>query len=604
MSYDVFSYYQIVSEIINEIDDNKIKFNDYKDKLINAFDNLINEIQSFLIYSYDYYYGYFLINLKIHYRFQNQFVAAVTLSPGYPVLMINPITLGKMSLKCIIFVLCHEIEHLVLSHHIELLRMNQKADPKKQKKLNIAFDASVNDRININIENGLDFLEAPEGIITSQTLSSILNMEVLENQHFLYYYNLLKDSNTVDDTGEGSFQDIDMPLDFDEDDQLNNNTSPKLNNDHQDSNSNSSNTQSMNSQEISNSDENTSQDNQSTNGNSISSESTSDGSQSSESTSNGSQSSGSTGNGSLGNTSSQNSSESQNPGGSNSNQNQTDSEEDNGENDNNKGGNSSKMSIYGDPNNFSSSMHGFSKEFDNAFDDMTPTINSDLDIDIAEQILKNYIEKTLTSMSNKSRGLFEGLFFETIQKLKGKSIVPWKKELRKFIGNIPSGNKKTIMRLNRRQPQRLDLRGTIADKIIKIVIAIDTSASMSSRELAIILNEIAKIIKTKKTEITIIECDAKIHRIYKVKRISGIDCNLHGRGGTCFSPVIRFLNNDKYYRDSLLIYFTDGYGEFEIPKPLVYRTLWIVFGHRLSVSKPYGSKMFIDPVKLNVEGRE
>lgn len=594
MSYDVFSYYQIVSEIINEIDDNKIKFNDYKDKLINAFDNLINEIQSFLIYSYDYYYGYFLINLKIHYRFQNQFVAAVTLSPGYPVLMINPITLGKMSLKCIIFVLCHEIEHLVLSHHIELLRMNQKADPKKQKKLNIAFDASVNDRININIANGLDFLEAPEGIITSQTLSSILNMEVLENQHFLYYYNLLKDSNTVDDAGEGTFQDIDMPLDFDEDDQLNNNTSSKLDNDHQESNSNSSNTQSMNSQEISNSDENTSQDTQSANGNSKSSESTSNTFQSSESTSNGF----------LGNTSSQNSSESQNPGGSNSNQNQTDSEEDNGENDNNKGGNSSKMSIYGDPNDFSSSMHGFSKEFDNAFDDMSPTINSDLDIDIAEQILKNYIEKTLTSMSNKSRGLFEGLFFETIQKLKGKSIVPWKKELRKFIGNIPSGNKKTIMRLNRRQPQRLDLRGTITDKIVKIVIAIDTSGSMSSRELAIILNEIAKIIKTKKTEITIIECDARIHRIYKVKRISNIDCNLHGRGGTCFSPVIKFLNNDKYYRDSLLIYFTDGYGELEIPKPLVYRTLWIVFGHHLSVSKPYGSKIFIDPVKLNVEGRE
>jgi predicted metal-dependent peptidase len=63
-----------------------------------------------------------------------------------------------------------------------------------------------------------------------------------------------------------------------------------------------------------------------------------------------------------------------------------------------------------------------------------------------------------------------------------------------------------------------------------------------------------------------------------------------GRGGTWFSPVIDYVNNDKYFRDALLIYFTDGYGEREIPKPRTYRNIWVVFGgaKNLSLKEPYG----------------
>ena len=41
-----------------------------------------------------------------------------------------------------------------------------------------------------------------------------------------------------------------------------------------------------------------------------------------------------------------------------------------------------------------------------------------------------------------------------------------------------------------------------------------------------------------------------------------IKTKVKGRGGTCFTPVIEFVNRDKYYRDALLIYFTDGYGVY------------------------------------------
>ena len=55
--------------------------------------------------------------------------------------------------------------------------------------------------------------------------------------------------------------------------------------------------------------------------------------------------------------------------------------------------------------------------------------------------------------------------------------------------------------------------------------------------------------------------------------------------------MIEYVNNDRYFRDALLIYFTDGYGEREIPRPKTYRNLWVILGNPkdLSVREPYGT---------------
>lgn len=519
MSYDIFTVYQSVQNLINEIETKSISVSDGIFHLTNKFDILINEIQSFLIYSYDYYYGYFLINLKLHYRFENNFVAGVTFSPGYPVLMINPMTLGKMKLKEIIFVLCHEIEHLVLAHHVELLRMNKNNDPQLTNKFNLACDASVNDRLNLSIAEGFDLLECPNGLVTSETIGSMVNKKVLYNQHFLYYYDLIKDCQ--DDLIDGStmFDDINYELDFDDDND----------NDNADSNNNNNNND--------NNDNNDKNDNNANNNNSH-------------------------------------------------------------QNRDSKNGTQNKISICSE--DLSSSVTSSNATNYNTFGDLSPVMSSAMDAEAVEEIFNNYIENTLSSMSEKARGLFCGQFEELIRKIKQKPIISWKKELRKFLGIIPCGQRKTIMRLNRRQPNRIDLRGKMADKTFKLVIAIDTSGSMDEKTLSIILNEISQIVKSRKTEITIIECDEQINKIYKVKSLKNIQYKLSGRGGTYFSPVIQYVNNNKYYRDCLLIYFTDGYGEHKIPKPLIYRMLWFVFGTYLSVNNKYGSRIFVDETKLEV----
>lgn len=116
------------------------------------------------------------------------------------------------------------------------------------------------------------------------------------------------------------------------------------------------------------------------------------------------------------------------------------------------------------------------------------------------------------------------------------------------------------------------------DKMLKIVVAIDTSGSVSNREIAQIFNEIFAILAKRKYCITVIECDSEVQRIYLVHSPSDVKPDAAGRGGTAFTPVIEHINSDRYYRDALLIYFTDGYGEDRIPRPMTYRNLWVVTG--------------------------
>ena len=95
----------------------------------------------------------------------------------------------------------------------------------------------------------------------------------------------------------------------------------------------------------------------------------------------------------------------------------------------------------------------------------------------------------------------------------------------------------------------------------------------------------------RKHVLTVIECDSEVQRVYQVKTENDIKKNVTGRGGTAFTPVIEYVNNDRYFRDALLIYFTDGYGEREIPRPKTYRNLWVVLGdeENLSLKEPYGT---------------
>jgi len=203
-------------------------------------------------------------------------------------------------------------------------------------------------------------------------------------------------------------------------------------------------------------------------------------------------------------------------------------------------------------------------------------------------------EKTLQEFTDKyiaqaEKGTIPGYLENLLASLQSsKGELPWNLYLKKIMGTVESNKKKTITRRNRRQPERLELRGELRSHKAKILVALDISGSISDEEFNQALKEVLNIVKNYNHEITIVECDNEIRRVYTVKTVKDIKPRLNTRGGTRFTPVFEYANQHKF---NLLIYFTDGKGEEKLATvPRGYKTLWVISGRgkELSLKEPYG----------------
>lgn len=166
--------------------------------------------------------------------------------------------------------------------------------------------------------------------------------------------------------------------------------------------------------------------------------------------------------------------------------------------------------------------------------------------------------------------------------------LPWNLYLNRLMGMVESNKKKTTTRRDRRQPDRLDLRGQLRSHKAKILVAIDISGSISEQEFKKAMLEVLGIVKNYSHDITVVECDDAIERVYKVASEKDLQDRLQTRGATKFSPVFEYANHQNA---NLLVYFTDGKGEDHLSvAPKGYKVLWVLSGkgEELSLRKPVG----------------
>ena len=140
-------------------------------------------------------------------------------------------------------------------------------------------------------------------------------------------------------------------------------------------------------------------------------------------------------------------------------------------------------------------------------------------------------------------------------------VISWKSMLRLFVQNACDINKKTS--INRRSRRTSLVPGSRTKKKTKLLVAIDTSGSVSDAELAKFMSEIYYLYRTKNVEIDICQCDTEVKDYGNGKSVytykGKLDFEIVGRGGTDFNPPIELFNKSKEYAG--LIYFTDGYCE-------------------------------------------
>lgn len=220
------------------------------------------------------------------------------------------------------------------------------------------------------------------------------------------------------------------------------------------------------------------------------------------------------------------------------------------------------------------------------------------EVDIKEEDIESLTKKTAISAYNKNAP--EGLE-KIILSYNQKAEIPWQKVLKNLLPCVKSGYKKTTTRRNRRQPERLELRGVLPKTETEVVVAIDISASIKDDDLRKILIEILSITSNTKNKITIIECDNQVRRVYKLRSERDIQKRSADNGSTKFSPVFKYIAENNM-KNSVLIYFTDGVGEKELEvKPFNKKTIWVISGNEeLSLSNSYGEVKHINTEKHEV----
>ncbi len=162
-------------------------------------------------------------------------------------------------------------------------------------------------------------------------------------------------------------------------------------------------------------------------------------------------------------------------------------------------------------------------------------------------------------------------------------VVNWRRLLRIFT----ESSSRTFIRSTLKRPSKRygTTPGIKVKKRQKLLVAVDTSGSITEEELADFFAELYHIWK-QGAEILVVECDMAIAATYAYRGFAPTE--IHGRGGTSFDPPIEFAN-ETYHPDAL-IYFTDGFAQATKFRPRM-PILWMLSAKGAKPGTEYYDRM-------------
>ena len=193
-----------------------------------------------------------------------------------------------------------------------------------------------------------------------------------------------------------------------------------------------------------------------------------------------------------------------------------------------------------------------------------------------------------------------------------KAKVDWKNELRKFVKNtldkldFGPWNKRILWR----GEYDYGIKDIDSSTFENVVVAIDTSGSITDETLSKFFAELSKIFNSYQyiKNLVVIWCDSdippkgiqifnKVDKKFDINRLKP-----RGGGGTSFRPPFKWIHENlikKRKQVAFMIYFTDAFGdapsenEFEIKK-YKNRVLWVVTENENPSNLTFGKKILID----------
>jgi predicted metal-dependent peptidase len=188
---------------------------------------------------------------------------------------------------------------------------------------------------------------------------------------------------------------------------------------------------------------------------------------------------------------------------------------------------------------------------------------SEGDEEYRKEVTKNMLEKA----SEKSRGNEPSDYADMISLYTKKAVVDWRKELRRIVGNKKANKRRTIMRPDRRFPNREEIKGITKDRIFDLIVVMDVSGSMQDKMLADGLNEIKEICKLTNSNLKVIQVDTDIHEVTEVTKTT-TKFNRSAHGGTRIYPAIEYIRDNKIDHNAIVIIsdmWIESSTEWKIP---------------------------------------
>ena len=209
--------------------------------------------------------------------------------------------------------------------------------------------------------------------------------------------------------------------------------------------------------------------------------------------------------------------------------------------------------------------------------------------------LQQEFKRELRALSGKLPGNLSGFLEQELQKAQ-QAKIPWQSILARFVSGLKRSDYRSFPFNKRHLWRGIGLPSIGIPGPEHLVVAVDTSGSMSSALLKQVLAEIDQIRVFSECRLTLIECDATIQKIsdweaWEDSTQAFSQWNFRGRGGTAFTPVFDWISKEieaGSIAPDALIYCTDGYGLF--PKQTSHLPLlWVVSEEDLPPEEfPYG----------------
>lgn len=189
--------------------------------------------------------------------------------------------------------------------------------------------------------------------------------------------------------------------------------------------------------------------------------------------------------------------------------------------------------------------------------------------ELADEIIRNKVEELANS--DRSWGSMSSQMKDMILAAQ-RSKVNWRKQLRHFLGQLPSRvQTPTFKKPNRRFGYPFS--GKKREYTDRKLVAIDTSGSIADKELAQFLTEMNRLAETQPVDLCLFDwAITQEPRPYERKHTK---YEFTGRGGTNFQPVMELAAKKRYQS---IIMLTDGEASApDFPKG-VKDILWVITG--------------------------